>query len=273
MSSRDEWANPSSVGREDAVRMAAVLEDRARCPDQRQVNGWLVAVLDPRRGERILEAGSGSGVLARAIAPRIGPGGFVVGMDVSPDMVRVARTLQQSAGVSAAVASVVAAAESSPFQDAAFDAAFAARLLLHVSDPSIVLGELARATRAGGRVVLMDWDFETLAVDHPDRVTTRRIIAWRTDHHSGDNWSGRRLYRRMREAGLRDPMVVPVTTVAVDEQAALTGSVFRAAAVACDGGAITLDEREAWTAALRERLAAGSFLASLTYFIVRGERI
>jgi hypothetical protein len=29
---------------------------------------------------------------------------------------------------------------------------------------------------------------------------------------------------------------------------------------------------KAWTAALRERLAADSFLASLTYFIVRGER-
>jgi ubiquinone/menaquinone biosynthesis C-methylase UbiE len=139
--------------------MAAVLEDRARCPDQRQVNGRLVAVLDPRRGERILDAGSGSGVLARAIAPRIGLGGFVVGMDVSPDMVREARTLQQSAGMSAAVASVVAAAESSPFQDAAFDAAFAARLLLHVSDPSIVLGELARVTR-GGRCT-DGLDFET----------------------------------------------------------------------------------------------------------------
>jgi hypothetical protein len=118
----------------------------------------------------------------------------------------------------------------------------------------------------------MDWDFETLAIDHPDRATTRRIIAWRTENHSGDNWSGRQLYRRFRRAGFRDPNVTPVSVVALDEQAALTGSVFRAAEVACDGGAITPSERDAWTSVLRGRLESGSFMACITYFIARGER-
>jgi hypothetical protein len=118
----------------------------------------------------------------------------------------------------------------------------------------------------------MDLDFETLAVDHPDRALTRRIIAWRTDHHSGDNWSGRQLYRRAVEAGLRDVAVLPVTTVATDDRAGLTGSVFRAAEVVREGGAITPAEHDAWVAVLRDRLAVGTFMASATYFIVSGER-
>ena len=66
--------------------------------------------------------------------------------------------------------------------------------------------------------------------------------------------------------------VIPVATVARDETAALTGSVFRAAEVARDGGAITPAEHDAWTGELRRQLAEGRFLASITYFIVRGVR-
>ncbi len=271
MAGRDAWSNPSQVSREDAQRMAAFLEDRARCPDQRQVNDWLTAALDPRPGARILEAGSGSGVLARLIAPRVAPRGAVVGMDVSPDMAFAAREYLV-ADPTGAVEFVVASAETMPFSDGAFDASFAARLLLHVPDPSAVLRQLVRVTRPGGRVVVMDLDFDTLAVDHPDRALTRRIIAWRTDHHSGDNWSGRQLYRRMVEAGLHHVAVLPITTVTTDDRAALTGSVFRAAEVVRDGGAITHAEHDAWVAVLRERLDAGTFMAAATYFIVSGER-
>ena len=119
----------------------------------------------------------------------------------------------------------------------------------------------------------MDLDFETLAVDHPDRALTRRIISWRTDHHSGDNWSGRQLYRRMVGGGLCDVAVLPVATVATDDRAGLTGSIFRAAEVVRDGGAITPAEHDAWVAVLRERLDAGTFMAAATYFIVIGERV
>ena len=159
-----------------------------------------------------------------------------------------------------------------PAEDAAYDAAFGARLLLHVADPAPVVAEMARVVKPGGRVVLMDWDFETVTVSHPDRELTRRLLHWRCDHHSGDNWSGRRLLGYALAAGLRDVIVIPVTTVARDEAAALTGSVFRAAEVARDGGAITLAEHDAWTGELRRQLAEGRFLASITYFVVRGRR-
>ena len=164
----------------------------------------------------------------------------------------------------------VGAGAALPAGDATYDAAFGARLLLHVADPVPVVAEMARVVKPGGRVVLMDWDFETVTVTHPDRELTRRLLHWRCDHHSGDNWSGRRLLGYALAAGLRDVTVIPVATVARDETAALTGSVFRAAEVARDGGAITPAEHDAWTGELRRQLAEGRFLASITYFIVRG---
>jgi hypothetical protein len=126
--------------------------------------------------------------------------------------------------------------------------------------------------RPGGRIVLMDWDWETLTVPHPDRELTRRLLHWRCDHHGGDNWSGRKLLGHLLDAGLHDPIVIPVVTLARDEAAALTGTLWRAAEVARDRGGITSHEHDAWVGELKQQIAAGRFLASIVYFIVRGER-
>ena len=190
-------------------------------------------------------------------------------MDVAPEMIAAARVL---VGEQAGLRFKVGAGAALSAEDATYDAAFGARLLLHVADPLPVVAEMARVVKPGGRVVLMDWDFETVTVSHPDRELTRRLLHWRCDHHSGDNWSGRRLLGHALAAGLRDVTVVPVVTVARDEAAALTGSMFRVAEVARDGGAVTFAEYDAWTGELRRQLAEGRFLASITYFIVRGRR-
>jgi SAM-dependent methyltransferase len=267
--SSDPWSNPSAIGAEDAARMAAFLEDRAARPDQILVNTALRDALAPRPGERMLEVGCGSGALCRLVAPHLLPGGELLGVDVAPEMVAAARALT---GQQTHVRFEVGAGAALPAGDVTYDAAFGARLLLHVADPVPVVAEMVRVVKPGGRVVLMDWDFETVTVTHPDRELTRRLLHWRCDQHSGDNWSGRRLLGYALDVGLRGVTVIPVTTVARDEAAALTGSVFRAAEVARDGGAITLAEHDAWTGELRRQLAEGRFLASITYFIVRGVR-
>ena len=265
----DPWSNPSEVSPEDAAGMAAFLEDRAARPDQILVNTALRDALSPCPGERMLEVGCGSGALCRMVAPGLLPGGELLGVDIAPEMVAAARA---AAGQPAPLRFEVGAGAALPAEDATYDASFGARLLLHVADPVPVVAEMARVVKPGGRVVLMDWDFETVTVSHPDRELARRLLHWRCDHHSGDNWSGRRLLGYALAAGLRDVTVIPVTTVARDEAAALTGSMFRAAEVARDGGAITPAEYDAWVGELRRQLAEGRFLASITYFIVRGVR-
>jgi ubiquinone/menaquinone biosynthesis C-methylase UbiE len=272
MSHANAWSNPSAVSAQDARRMAAFLDERARMPDQSHVNERIRAALAPTRGERLLEIGSGNGALCRLIAPWVAPEGHITGLDISPDMAALALRYAADAGLADAVTFDAGSAESLPYPDAAFDAAFAARLMLHVERPEAVLREMMRVVRRGGRIVLMDWDWETVTVDHPNRELTRRLLHWRCDYHGGNNWSGRQLWRLAQDAEVRDVSVMPVVSVAHDENASLTLSLWRAAEVARDGGAITCDEHDAWVGELKARSEAGRFFASICYFIVHGYR-
>jgi ubiquinone/menaquinone biosynthesis C-methylase UbiE len=270
MSHANAWSNPSTVSAQDAARMASFLEERARLPDQARVNAQVVDALGPISGERILEVGCGSGALCRLAALCVRPRGHVTGLDISPDMIAAARRYADEPGLAEFITFDVGSAEALPYAGACFDAAFAVRLMLHVERPASVLREMMRVVRRGGRIVLMDWDWETVAVDHPDRELTRRLLHWRCDHHGGNNWSGRQLRRLMLDAGLHDVRVTPVVTIVHDDNTSLAQSLWRAAKVARDGGAITPDEHAAWTSALKARLASQCFFASIAYFVVCG---
>lgn len=246
MSHMNAWSNPSQVSAEDAARMAAFLEERARMPDQAYVNARVLNALVPMSGERILEVGCGSGTLCRLAAPHVRPGGHVTGLDISSDMIAAARRYADEADVTDVITFDVGLAEALPYGDASFDAAFAARLMLHVEQPDAVLREMIRVVRPGGRVVLMDWDWETVAIDHSNRELTRCLLHWRCNHHGGDNWSGRQLWRWMLDTGLRDVSVTPVVTVVHDEDTSLTQSLWRAAQVSRNSGAITSEECDSW---------------------------
>jgi ubiquinone/menaquinone biosynthesis C-methylase UbiE len=272
MSHVNNWANPSKAGMQDVHDMAAALEERAQALDQLQVNEALVEALAPVAGEHILEVGCGSGVLCRQVAPGVAPGGKITGVDISPEFLMLAQDYAVNADLSDSVQWGAAQAEVLPFQDASFDGVFAARLLLHVSNPQPVLNELVRVVRPGGRVVAMDWDFDTVAVDHSDRELTRRVMHWRCDHHGGNNWSGRQLWGQMAAAGLGNVKALPVVSVARRENDSLTLSLFKAAQVARDGGAIAPIEYEAWIGELKNNLKTDLFFASIVYFIVVGER-
>jgi ubiquinone/menaquinone biosynthesis C-methylase UbiE len=268
----NNWANPSKASRQEIHEMASALEERGRAPDQLQVNQALMRILTALPGDRVLEAGCGSGILCRQIAPAVIPGGRITGMDISPEFVSIAQDHARQAGLGGGIHWCTGNAEALPFAQASFTSALAARLFLHVSEPIAVLKELRRVVRPGGKLVAMDWDFETVAVDHSNRELTRRILHWRCDHYGGNNWSGRQLPGQMAAAGFSGLQVIPVASVARCEKDSLTQSLFRAAQVTLDGGGITPGEQDAWVGELRSALAAGTFFASIVYFIVTGER-
>jgi ubiquinone/menaquinone biosynthesis C-methylase UbiE len=270
MSSPDNWSDPSAAGAVEAAEMAAFLETRGQFPDQVEVDRTLQTAIAPVTGENLLEVGSGSGLLCRQAGANLGPDGTITGVDISIEMITTARQLAARQNLGTRIYFAVASAERLPYADSSFEGAFAARLLLHLEDPDVVLNEMVRVVRPGGRIILMDWDFETVTVDHPDRELTRRLLNWRTDHYGSNNWSGRQLFRRAQQAGLKGLWVNPVVTIARDESAGFTHTLWRAAQRACDAGAISPREQAAWTNDLKTYIAQGRFFASITYFIVRG---
>ena len=105
-------------------------------------------------GLRVADVGTGTGILARELA---GLGCEVVAVDHSPRMLEAARTSLDAVGASG-VELRQGAAEALPLPDASVDAAFAHMVLHYVATPADAIGEMARITKPGGVVVLVDFE-------------------------------------------------------------------------------------------------------------------
>ena len=99
-------------------------------------------------GERALDSGCGAGALAFALAPFVG---HVVGVDLSEALVAAGREFTP---VNCAL--VVGDATALPFEYGSFDIVGCMRVLHHAHRPELIVSELARVTRPGGRILLVD---------------------------------------------------------------------------------------------------------------------
>lgn len=105
-------------------------------------------------GARVLDLATGPGYGAVEATRR---GASVVGVDIAPTMVRLARQLHPDIDFR------VADAEALPFEDGSFDAAISNFIVPHLGRPELTVREVVRVLRTGGRMALTTWD-------QPDRM-------------------------------------------------------------------------------------------------------
>jgi ubiquinone/menaquinone biosynthesis C-methylase UbiE len=111
----------------------------------------LLDLAAPRPGERALDVGTGTGIVARRTAARIGAG-QIVGLDPTPGMLAVARSASEREGVP--IEWREGRAEALPFADGAFDLALCQFALMFFADRPAALAEMRRVLSPGGRVAL-----------------------------------------------------------------------------------------------------------------------
>nr|WP_079194544.1 methyltransferase domain-containing protein [Streptomyces sp. CB02923] len=122
----------------------------AKFPDDGPAYQAGVAAMELRAGDRVLDAGCGTGRALPALRAAVGPGGTVLGADLTPEM--LAAGVRAGRGHLASL--LLADVHRLPLPDASLDAVFAAGLLSHLAEPGPGLAELARTVRPGGRLAL-----------------------------------------------------------------------------------------------------------------------
>ncbi len=114
-----------------------------------------VRALALRSGARVLDVATGTADLALLIA-KSEPSAEVVGLDPSSAMLEVGRGKVESRGLSARISLVQGGAEAMPFPDQSFDAVSIAFGIRNVPDRGLALAEMARVTRPGGRIAILE---------------------------------------------------------------------------------------------------------------------
>jgi ubiquinone/menaquinone biosynthesis C-methylase UbiE len=116
----------------------------------------LLALAGLRPGERVLDVACGTGLVTFAAAAKVGPAGHVVGVDISDNMVELARARADEQALDH-VRVARMDAEHLDLPDATFDAAVCALGLMYVPDVPKAVGEMTRVLVPGGRVVAAVW--------------------------------------------------------------------------------------------------------------------
>ena len=113
-----------------------------------RVAGRLVDLAAPIKHELVLDVGTGTGLVAHLVAPRVSPG-LVMGIDLSENMLSVARAHKTKNAQFVGMA-----AEHLVFRPATFDLVTMGEALAYFADPTTALAEANRVLRPGGRLAV-----------------------------------------------------------------------------------------------------------------------
>lgn len=169
---------------------------------------WLFDRLDLPPAASALDVGCGPAGVLELLARRVGPGGRVVGLDVSDVMLRHARQLLDAAGV-AGVELLRADAAATGLPRGSFDLVHERLVLVNVPNPEAIVREMVSLARPGGVVALAEIDGASWACDPPHPAWERLYGAFcEVFRRRGcDPHVGRRVARLLREAGAVDVQV------------------------------------------------------------------
>jgi SAM-dependent methyltransferase len=230
------------------------------------------AALGVRPGERGLDVGCGPALLAVELGREVGSTGRIVGLDESPEMLAAARARIAREGLADRVEVREGDAARLDLPAASFDFVTAAQVYLYVPEIEGALAEAARVLRPGGRLAIVDTDWDSCVWLTADRERHRRVMEARLGHFAQRHLPPR-LPGLLTRAGLRltHTEAIPVLELEGGSDTFGGGLIESTADLAVRYG-VPREEAEAWKADLLARAAGGEYFFSLTRYLFLATR-
>jgi ubiquinone/menaquinone biosynthesis C-methylase UbiE len=185
-------------------------------PDVVKQREHAIQRLAPQPGERVLDIGCGPGLTTLALADAVGPQGLVHAVDIAEPMLELARS---RCATQAHVHFEKQDATRLLHADDAFDIALATQVYEYLPDVDQALRELHRVVRPGGRVLLVDTDWESAVWASRDDARMRNVLETWNQHIPWPQLP-RQLQQRLLQAGFTDieVEVMPLLNTRFDRQ-------------------------------------------------------
>lgn len=245
---------------------AQQIERSYQTPDIVRQRLAVLSTLSLQRGESVLDAGCGTGLLLELMAQSVGSTGVAQGVDYSNDMLAMAR---RRCGDLPQASLARASVEKLDFDSDSFDAVSCTQVLLYVDEVRQALSEMARVLKPGGRLVIVETDWDGAILHSSDSAMTRKIF---------DNWDQavsnpnlpRRLKPLLANAGLSriQFQTVPIVNTQYSDIEFSRSMVGNFADVAIKHDVISKEQAEAWKSDLQALADNGEYFFAVNRFIV-----
>jgi ubiquinone/menaquinone biosynthesis C-methylase UbiE len=190
-----------------ALGMVAFLEARAH--GYLRLVRSLVDEAGIRPGDNVLEVGCGPGVILRWLARYTNGANQITGIDINPYLLREAAALVKKEGIDGTVTLREGNGEALPFADSQFDVTLACTVM-EEGNADRMLAECVRVTRSGGKVAAIVRSLDMPGwVNLPLGSELKKKAEIQRGHVVKEGCADASLYRRMRQAGLKELRMLP----------------------------------------------------------------
>ena len=166
---RSEWAAVAPGWRRNRERLGVT---------QSPITQNLLKLSSIRRGDRVLDIACGTGDPAFTLAETVGPEGYVLGLDLSEEMVEASRSWAARQGVGNVEFRLISSELHLDIEPGGFDAATCRHGLQFMPDPMAALQEISQAVKHGGQVAASTW---TTPERNPNFTLPKEIISRHAD--------------------------------------------------------------------------------------------
>jgi ubiquinone/menaquinone biosynthesis C-methylase UbiE len=222
-------------------------------------------------GETVLDVGCGPGYLLRDLALTTGEHGLAIGIDISEPMLKLAR--ERCAGFSNTRIET-AEATALPVADASVDLACGLQIYAYVPEVDAGLAELHRAVKPGGRMIILDTDFDSVVWESRDRIRMSKVLQAYNGHVAWPDLP-RLLPQKLKARGFRLDRceVVPILTTTFNSNTYVFGIADFIHRFVIGQKTINRAEADAWRSEFQNLERDGAFFFSMNRYLFTVTRL